>query len=280
VATLELRPRTATEIIDASFQLLRANYVPLVTLSVATQLPLLVVRILLPRLSTGFAAGQSEFLRGITATEIALVVVGGAVLVLLAVVAQNAVLVAASQVYLGQAIDAGAALRRALVRFLPLIAAVLLFFAGFGVIAGVLVIPAVAVARTAGFVALFFFGMYTMFRCASLSAVVVLEDGGPWRAITRAWELGGGQVLHILATILLSLLIYMGVAIVGLVIVGVIGLAVHAITDPSVSAVFQSAVSALIYPLVMAITVVLYYDLRIRHEGFDVEQMSRALATA
>ncbi|HUO51426.1 MAG TPA: hypothetical protein VMT93_02825 [Gemmatimonadaceae bacterium] len=35
--------------------------------------------------------------------------------------------------------------------------------------------------------------------------------------------------------------------------------------------------SAAVFPLLIAVTVVLYYDLRIRHEGFDVEQLARQL---
>jgi len=44
--------------------------------------------------------------------------------------------------------------------------------------------------------------------------------------------------------------------------------------------VFETAVSAFIYPVISVVTVVLYYDLRTRKEGFDVEMMSRAVAPA
>jgi len=257
LSTLELRPRTATEIIDAAFQLLRANFVPLVTLSVAAQLPILVLRILFIRLPMGANATPQEVMQALSAYSTLLVA-----LVLLLVVAQNVVLVAASQIYLGKPMDAGAAVSRAVRRFLWLIPVYLI------------VMPLLFV----GFILFIIPGLYAALRLIPLNAVVILEDLGPWESIRRTWALGGGRIGHMFATTFFGGLIYAAIALVGTLLVAALALVIPVLKDPNVDAVFSTAVAAIAYPLIIAVTVVLYYDLRIRHEGFDVEQMSRSLS--
>src|SRR5262249_6688883 len=95
-------------------------------------------------------------------------------------------------------------------------------------------------------------------------------------AIKRALFLGEGLVGHMFLSSFLGGLVYVGIAIVAALLVTVLAAIVPALKDPNVDAVFQTAAGALVYPLIIAVAVVLYYDLRIRREGFDVEMMSRA----
>jgi hypothetical protein len=256
VATLELRPRSATEIIDASFQLLRTNYVALVTLSVATQLPLLAFRVMFLRVPIGGNATPAEIMQAMSGFWMVMPVV-----VLLAIAAQNTVTVAASQVYLGQRIDTGAAIRRGLMRFLWQLLTYLVLLPVMVVSFLLFVIP----------------GIYVSLRLIPLNTVVVLEDLGPFETIRRTWALGKGRVGHMFVTTLLGLLIYLAVSVIGMIILGVVTAVLPMARDQNVSAIISTAVAAAIYPLILVIWVVLYYDLRIRNEGFDVEMMSKAM---
>jgi hypothetical protein len=254
VASIELRPRSATEIVDAAFQILRQSYVPLVTLSVAAQLPSLAMRLSLGNMPTDPAAMLQWMQSEVSWGELAL-------LGLLAFVGQNAVMVAASQVYLGERINAGAALTRAVTRTFVMIPAWILAFLAIAI----------------GYVFLIVPGIWITLRLIPLNRVGVLEEGGPIKALNRAWDLGRGHVGHMFVTMLLGALIYFGVAMVGGVLVGILGAVAGMFKSSGVAAVLSTAVSAVIFPLFVMMQVILYYDLRIRFEGFDVEMMSREL---
>jgi hypothetical protein len=271
VATLELRPRSATEIIDGALQLMRAHYSTLVVISLAAQIPALVLQ-----LGVLMAAPKLRDPSGDIFTWIAVGLAAFLVFVVLALLFQSAVTVVTSQVYLGDADDAGAALRRSWSRmgYLVLTGIVITL------IALVAVAPAFFLPRTVGVVygvALFFVAIYAGFRIAVLNTVVLLEDGGAITSIQRAWALGRGQFWHNLATLGLGIIIYIGVMLCALFIAAVIAGIATAFKAPAVSPVIQAILTALVYPLLIAISVMLYYDLRIRQEGFDVEMMSRSV---
>ena len=275
MATLELRPRSATEIVDASFQLLRGNFKSLVTLSVAAQLPVLILKIWIARMGLTAATMSQQIMSMIWP------LVGVSLLVgLFTILAYCALTVAVSQVYLGLAVDSGAALSRGFGRFLWAILTYIVLGIGFGVaFAGAAVLAALlpSAARVIVILVLAFVAVVIALRLIALRTVVVLEDVGPIEAIKRALFLGESLIGHMFLASLLGALIYFGIAFVAVLAVTAIGAVISPLKDPSVSAVFQTAALALIYPVIVAIAVVLYYDLRIRKEGFDVEMMSRAV---
>ena len=47
--------------------------------------------------------------------------------------------------------------------------------------------------------------------------------------------------------------------------------------SPTLSLVISTLMNIVVYPILNLVSMVLYYDLRIRGEGFDVEHMSAAL---
>jgi len=276
VATLELRPRSATEIVDAAFQILRANFVPLVTLSVAAQIPMLVIRIWFARNGVNFVTGGAAAMSQLVGS----VFVFGILLVLLTVLAQCAITVAASQVYLGLAVDNGAAIGRGLQRFGYVVLTSILILLAVGVVFGIAAALTSFLPSAARVVLILVFVVVAIWlglRLIPLNTVIVLEDAGPIEAIKRSLFLGESLVGHMFVSVLVGALIYIGIAILAGIAVAVLAAIVPAIKDPSVSQIFQTAFVALVYPLFIAVLVVLYYDLRIRREGFDVEMMSRAV---
>ena len=283
MTTLELRPRSSTEIIDAAFQLIRTNYGALLTLSVAAHIPLLIVRLLFFRVPLGTSATPEEVVKMFGSVDMMTWVVGGILVVVLSLGAQSAVIAGTGQAYLAGTVEAGGAVRRAVTRLLTMIIAFVLLMLLFGAagLALAVVIPLLAAASAAasGIAALIIacFVMYVAIRFAPFMDVLVLEDIGPLEAITRTWALAAGRVGHIFVTGLLALFIYMGVFVVWLALLLAVASVVPATKDPNVTDVLSTVGSAAVFPLLIAVTVVLYYDLRIRHEGFDVEQLARQL---
>jgi hypothetical protein len=253
----QLRPRSATEIVDAAFQLMRGHFVSLITLSIAAILPLAAVLVLVgvfggfPRAGTSADSGA--------AVGAALFIV--AIFIIVFLVGQNAVMAAASQAYLGEAVQAGEAVRRALRRTLPLI----------------LVYAVSVVGIFAGFLLFIIPGVYLAIRLLALPMVTVLEDGDPIETFKRTWDLGRGHAGHMFITSLIGNLMYTAVSFIGQIGMTLVTSLLPGAAAASLGLILLLLTFALAFPFVQVIRVVLYYDLRIRLEGLDVEMMAEAL---
>jgi hypothetical protein len=233
-----LRPRSTVEIIDASFQILRRNYLALVTATVALVLPVVVLRLLLPT--------TLQVLPAILAA-------------LLQMASSAAVVLLVSETYLGRDADVGAALRTVFSRFGSIF--------GAAVIQGVIVFIGMLLLVVPGFI----FLAWTF----AMQAVVVLEHTSAGESFSRSRELARGNVGRILGTLLLTYLVFFIIVIalgagVGMV-VGVAG------GNGVAARVIGDVISSLLFPMVAVVTTLLYYDLRIRKEGFDLEVMAQEL---
>jgi hypothetical protein len=112
--------------------------------------------------------------------------------------------------------------------------------------------------------------LWVIARYFAVTSVIVLEGSGMVRAFGRSAALSRGRKLHILGTSLLAFLIllvlYFAVAIVG------------AMTGSNVIAtVLTTAGSIVAYPMLAITGMLLYYDARIRNEGYDIELMAEGL---
>ena len=93
----------------------------------------------------------------------------------------------------------------------------------------------------------------------------------------RSWELSQGYKSKILLTMLVALLLLLVPTIALGGIGGILGggtgrpLALIVIVIPLILQVF-------VYPFVYVVQTVLYYDLRVRKEGFDLELLATAMA--
>jgi hypothetical protein len=112
--------------------------------------------------------------------------------------------------------------------------------------------------------------LYVVARFFAVASVVVLEDTGPLSAFGRSSELSEGRKGHILKALLLVFLIYF-----------VLSLGVTAFASLAHSTVVSRLATAMWtivgWPLVGLTEMVLYYDARIRGEGFDLEHMAASL---
>jgi membrane-anchored glycerophosphoryl diester phosphodiesterase (GDPDase) len=113
---------------------------------------------------------------------------------------------------------------------------------------------------------------------------IVLEDRQALAGLQRSWRLVGGSFWRTLAIMLLmGILIYLISALPA----GILSFSLTLASGGSTSnLMFNQAISTLVaeigiiiaLPLQLAVYTLLYYDLRIRKEGYDIEMMSQQAA--
>lgn len=280
-----LRPRTTSEIVDAGFQLTRENFTQLAILAAVITIPGLVLALI----NAHIAPPGAETLPALWQRLLVMLP-----LLLLSTcwyfVGAGALVYSSSEAYHGRAVEPGGALRAAFARAGHLIAGNLIAYVViFGLLVGggaltALVIPLVArsgsgTGRTAivalGGMAAVIGGLVWMFvgaaRYVNVTAAVMLEHRSALASLKRSAELSQGYKRRILGLLLLGFTIFLVIGI------GTAILVQSFLQNPVVVNALSSLVSIALYPLLANILTVLYYDLRIRKEGYDIEELSRRL---
>lgn len=237
---IALRPRKATEIIDAAIEVYRRNLIHFLLLAALVRVPWLIVQIffLAPREGDAAMIGISMLIS--LGTMLTTFLMSGFVIHL------------ASELYLGRDADAFDTIRKLAPRIPTIFMASLLQSVAIGLGLILFLFPAVWI---------------TAVLFAVIPAVV-LEGKGVFGAFDRSTELSRGAKLHILSAlglvVLIRVIVEFGIALIS-----------TAIPQPELRYVAVTVAAMLIYPLIgIAITLV-YYDIRIRKEGFDIEMMAR-----
>ncbi|HEY2898825.1 MAG TPA: hypothetical protein VGJ12_16920 [Gemmatimonadaceae bacterium] len=267
---IEIRPRRATELVDASFQLLRRYYPQLVTVSAITMAPGVLMRILErdamsdPQMMTANAGAWLSV---------------GIVSVLCVTVCDAVLTIAVSDGYLNGEID----LARAFSTGMRKIMAVFLasFFRGLLLGLAILVVGVGAVIVTAFKMPLLFVLVvplaiwviaYVLLRTFAIIPVVVLENIGANTSMTRTLQLSQNCAAHVFFSLGLAFFLYF-------VFSGIIQALGLTLLTPATAGIIGAVLIIPIYPLLTVVSTMLYYDLRIRKEGFDLEIMSRELGS-
>jgi hypothetical protein len=181
----------------------------------------------------------------------------------------GALMVSASERYLGREIEAGEAIRRAFSRFGSLIGATLAKWA----------------LITLGVFLLIFPMFYFLARYFAIPATVVIENRSAGEALRRSSQLSINQKGRILGTLLLAWAILIGISMaVSMLVVIIVGLMMaggdaEAVSGTSSMLLQLPSIFAYILglPVIVITETLLYYDARIRQEGFDIELMSAQL---
>ena len=250
MADVLLRPRKATELVDAAFQVYRRAPVQFMVAVAAVYVPWLVIRLVFdlnivpPTTSAMIVSVDMTQLLLIAAVGIAIYALAGGVTTVLA-----------SNVYLDRPVDVADAFRQVLRRIAALVVVSLIAVFLIAIGAVLFLLPA----------------LYFLARFNCVRQAVMLEGAGVGRAMGRASQLSSGSKWHILAT-----LFFVGV----LAIAVDIGVSMFLVKLPSPVLVnlVSTALAVVIGPLFGITETVLYYDLRIRKEGFDVEYLAGASA--
>jgi hypothetical protein len=254
---IALRPRSPTELVDAAFQLYRAEPVPFITGMALVYVPFLLIVAFsggspMSVDSATSASGSMDVL--VMGTRAAVVSIASMVAYLLA---GGLMAVLASDAYLGRPLDLGRAVRAVIGGLIAL------FISGF--VTGVVIVIGLMLLIIPAF---YFYG-----RLFATKQAVLLEGAGPMGALDRSWNLTKGHVAHILGTMalvfLLNFAVYFGATFISLLLPGQI-----------LRALLNIVVAVLIYPIAGITETLLYYDVRIRREGFDIEYLAAAAPVA
>jgi hypothetical protein len=258
----ELRPLAVGEIIDVALKIWRRHFWTLVRIVVVVVAPLAILSSLIV---TSVAVQPNAV--GPTGEDIGGLLAGGFTAVILGLLgfllASAACLQAVGVAYLGGQPDWKESLRVAAGRFGSLLWLSILL--GFGLLLAfiLLVIP--------------FFWLSVSW---SLAFVVLVAEGlGGTQALKRSHDLVRGRWWPTFGVLALAKILQ---SIMGLIVGLPLGL-LSLKTDPGSFAAFvntavsQTIQSAVTTPFFGAVLVLIYYDLRVRKEGFDLEVMARSI---
>jgi hypothetical protein len=126
--------------------------------------------------------------------------------------------------------------------------------------------PLIFLGIVLGFVWVF----YSVARYFAIFPLIVLEDRRIIEAFTRSSQLSKDRKGHVLLTLFLIFLIIWLFSLA----IGVIALLAG---NVAVTVVAQTLYTVVAYPLIGITQMILYYDARIRAEGFDIEVMAGSL---
>lgn len=238
-----LRARGVSEIVDAAFALYRLNGMQYIVVAAIATAPSLILSLFL---TSTPPTTPADLLRTFPA-----IIVG-----IISYSLVSAVIVhMGADVYLGRQPDVAATVRQILKRLPAIFGALIMtsFLAGLSLL-------------------LFIFPVfYVVALLFATVPVIVLEGKGASNAMARSAKLSKGRKLHILGTLALVYGIYFVLAI-GL------SLGFTAIGNQMLQTIAMSVFGIVVSPIMNLALMVLYYDVRIRAEGFDVEHMAQSLA--
>jgi hypothetical protein len=269
---MRLRPLDIGDVLDETFRMYRQQFVPLMTVMAIVVVPASLLSLGVT-LATGFSAPMIQRTieqRGDLTTVIAgviLLILVGLVAGLLNIAAVGAAMLITSGAVLGQPIGVGEAFRQAFGRFGSLMLAGL----ATGIPLGLLVMTCIGIPFA------FFIGL----GWSVTFPTIVLEGRGAIEAMGRSWSLVRGERWRLLVCwVLIFLIYYLLVSIPSGFFAFIAGFAAvatggnqGAMVLVQAGNVLFSAIGQVFFGSVLYITAtILYYDLRVRKEAFDLEQ--------
>ena len=297
------RAQGVGQLLDAAFTLYRRNLGMILAITAVVQVPLAVFTFLVYQF-TGIASTSDRIqqlsARGLL-TQQQISDLGSSLITLFAVafvlvlvqalvvqpIATAAMTRAVGDVYLDRAATVAGAYRAVASRIGAVVGvSILLFLTGIGIFAVffgllfasafalgqsglallILIVPAVIVA---------FILVYTRWLFAA--PIVILEQKGAVDALRRSWSLVRGSTLRVFG---ITLLVGLITLILGGIIVGILSV-VTQFGDVTLRLILNQfaalVVAVLIQPISFIVVVLLYYDLRIRREAFDIEMLAAGL---
>jgi hypothetical protein len=262
VSTAVYRARSATELVDGAVSLLRANFTVFVTLGAVFYVPVLIVQWMImgslrPVTNTAAQITQITDIYGRYG-------VLWPILILWTAVWYCVIFTVASDAYLGTPVDIGSAVNRGLPRLLPTLGVSIIKTIGIGFASFFLLVP----------------GILLALQWFAAPVATVLEPIGVFESFSRSGRLSRDLKWHIFKTYLIVICIGLAAYIL-IVMVGAILSVLARVLGPQVGVFTVQVITAIgmacVYPLWPITALLLYYDARIRKEGFDIELMSRTM---
>jgi hypothetical protein len=275
--TPQLRPLGVGETLDAGFRLLRHRFGALVLCALPFLVPFTIIGALvqgsIDENAFDLDAPTTSANAGTTAAG---QLVGGLIQGIATVFVIGACLRIVSAAYLGERVGAGEALGFTFRRAIALFATYLLV----GVILGVAFVLVVLEPLT---FPVLFLDLWIAIRLCVVFPALVFERIGPTAAVGRSWRLTKGHWWRLFGTLIVAGLITLVLQLVlGGVAGGVLATSdnVSELTVAIVITLVNLIVLALTYPLLAAIVCAMYFDLRVRNEGFDLQLLAQGMGAA
>jgi uncharacterized membrane protein YbaN (DUF454 family) len=283
-----LHPMTVGDILDQTFTLYRKHFKTLLGISAVVNVPVIILQTLgllslAPVFSSSFGAPsraptpRDNPFDNMDPNLLAALVVGFVgflgIFVLVTAIAyifqQAALALAVSETYLGRTLTVLEAYRRALRRWQPLLFTTLLFVVGTVVWLPLFLIMFIVIPCLGG-LAFLFVSALLFVRLAFTWQAIMLENTDGLGGLRRSWQLVGSFTAQPFWRVVGILLLLVGFAIAFLPspILGVV-----------FNTVFTNLISLVVTPLSFTAQTLLYYDLRIRNEGFDLQLLAQQLDT-
>ena len=283
-APIRFRPMPLPELLDELFRLYRRHFSLIVGVALLVALPGLVWTLVTGAYRLNSTSYANLFTTTGTATPafnstqfsnlVGPILLGALGALILLPFSLGAVYRAVTDVALGRPATIGSVLRETLARYWPLLGLIGLFLA-FGAVW--------AVAELIGFVllilpglAVFCAAVYFLVRWSLTVAAMMAEDIGPIRGLGRSWNLVSGQWWRTFGILLI-------VTILQTIITWGLGILLGVIASVFSTGDFQAALvqvggtllGALVSPITTIAVVLLYFDLRVRKEGLDLDQLAQ-----
>lgn len=275
--TLPLHPLTLAQLLDRAFRLYRSNFGLFIGIVAASFIPITVLQVVSQALwgtTTIVNLVQNIFIESLVSGSLAWAI---------------------SRVYHHQPTSNGNAYQACLRRYLSLVGAIILqglalgmpIIIMFGCTSVFMVVNSRRVPDDGSvFLMLILipclvpFFLYYFIRWVVTIPSIIVEDLGATQGLRRSWRLTAGSFWRILGVLVVAFLLTFFVAqLPGLTLRYAVELIapISAIT-PVVDMVISQLSHVIALPLSMAITVLLYYDLRVRKEGYDLEILAQEVA--
>ena len=263
--TPQLRPLSVGEMLDAGFRLFRHRFGTLVACVVVPVVPLTI-------LGTIVTASTDPNAYDVNApvTDTSTAWVGLLVSLVLqsagAALAVAACFKAISAAYLGERANWADSLAWAVRRFIPLIVAYILIV--------IITIP--------GFILLILPGIWLSVKLCMAFPAVIFERANPFAAIGRSWKLTRKNWWRVFGTLFVVFLIALVVNFALTAVLGIVAGGSDTISEVAyalLATIITLLTYMLTYPLWASVMTVIYYDLRVRNEGFDLQLLAQGVGS-
>ena len=255
MAQLQLRPFSVGEILDAAFTIYKSRFKQLITITAAVVVPLGIVQALF--IASILSNPEEASIESLGSFGL-VAIVGGVV----TQVATAALTLAVAGAYLNDNSTWQSVLGSAFARTLTIVGASLLFFLAvtigfFGLIVGAIIVGA---------------------GLGVFMPALMVERIGATASLSRSWSLTSGHRARVFGSWLVA-------SIITAIVSGISGIVLGLGFSTDTSAVLANQLlgivgSVLTTPFMAAVVVVIYFDLRVRKEGFDLEMLANQIDAA
>jgi hypothetical protein len=261
----QFQPMGVGEILDQTFKLYRKNLIRFLAIMAVVQVPITLVTLVLQALLAAPAAPTATGRPAFSFDQLIVVLCSVWLSVIGMTLARGALSKSVSESYLGNEVSVGEAYRFVLPKFGRLIWA--------SILVGLIIML--------GFVLFIVPGVIFSLWFALAAAVVVIEDRKATESMGRSRLLAKGNLGKIF---LVSLTVFAIALVIGLLCSFAAGILGRLMSAPAgsmsliaIQTLFNLAAQIIAGPIGATAIILLYYDLRIRKEGFDLEMLAKCL---